>query len=311
MRLSEKIAQNILPLGGQTILQFWQLYYDVSNSPNEFFPFHAGTNGLDNPIIFGGISYAPIPCEIDAIETNSLNRISRPEIRISNVNYQISQLLRRKNDFKNAKLVRVKTFLRFIDDSNFDGGQNPYGAPDPNAEISRDTFVIFQKKAENKTFVAFELSSSFDLADQTTPNRTILARYCPFQYRGKGCGYFGKAICKKDDSSFSVEPDSDYEISSAKNLWLDNHEYLAGNSVYVENLSDPPRTVFVCRAPHLSTSLNHPNQPDGAAYWEKDDCSKTVSGCKKRFLNDPTNPAYLGHLRFGGFVGTENARLGG
>jgi lambda family phage minor tail protein L len=311
MRLSEKIAQNILPLGGQTILQFWRLHYDVVNNPNEFFPFHAGTNGLDNPVIFGGISYSPIPCEIDAIESNSLNRVSRPEIRISNANYQISQLLRRKNDFKNAKLVRIKTFLRYIDDSNFDGGQNPYGVPDKNAEISRDTFVIFQKKAENKQEVVFELSSSFDLSDQMIPGRTVLARYCPFQYRGKGCNYHGKPICKKDDSSFSAEPDFDYEISSPRNLWIEDYNYQAGNIVYVENISDPPRTVFVCKTAHLSTSLNHPNQDDGKAYWEQDDCSKQIGGCKKRFLDDPTNAFYLGYLPFGGFAGTESARLGG
>lgn len=311
MRLSEKIAQSISPLGGQTVVSLWRLYYNFVDEPQNFFSFSASTNGLDVPIVFGGINYEPIPCEIDAIEKNSLGRVNRPIIRISNRGYQMSQLLRRKNDFKNARLIRIQTFLKFIDDANFDSGENPYGVPDPTAEISRETFIVYQKRGENKAFVEFELSAPFDFSSQTTPGRVILSRYCPFQYRGKGCNYCSKPLLKKDDSAFSVAFNGEYEISSSKNLWVENVVYIAGSAVYVENQNDPPKTVFVCKTTHLSTSLNNPNQPDGAAYWEKDDCSKTIGGCKARFVNDPTNPSWLGYLKFGGYPSTDQYRLGG
>ena len=311
MRLSEKIANSLCPLGGQTILNFWRLHYDLVSNPNEFFPFFAGTNGPDNPIIFGGVAYAPIPCEIDPIEVNSFGRLSRPQIRISNENNQISDLLRRKNDFKNAKFVRIKTFLKFIDDVNFDSGQNPYGIPDPTAELSRESFIVSQKLGENKREVSFELSVPFDLQSQTTPSRVVLSRYCSFQYRGKGCNYCGKPVAKNDDSGFSIDFDGSYEISSAKNLWTENTNYFAGNAVYVENISDPPRTVFVCIKDHLSDILNSPNQAGGVEFWEKDDCSKTIPGCKTRFVNDPTSVAHLGYLRGSFFPAVDNYRLGG
>lgn len=311
MALTQKIAESLMDLSPTAILDFWTLYYDTVNEPGVGFRFIGSTNGFNGPIIFGGYTYTPIACEVDNISTNSLNRVERPEIRISNEGYQISQLLRRKNDFKNAKLVRVRTFLKFIDDVNFDSGQNPYGIADPNAEISRDTFIVHQKLGENKSFVSLSLSPPYDLANQTTPGRVILGRYCPFQYRGKGCNYCGPPVSKDDDSAFSSTFEGVYDISSARNLWIEGETYTAGQAVYVENEKDPPRTVFVCRLAHIATTLNNPNKPDGAAYWEKDQCSKTITGCKKRFLDDPSNPNYLGYLRFGGFAATETYRLGG
>ncbi len=309
MRLSDKIAQSISPLSGQTVVAMWRLYFNYIDEPDNFFSFCASTNGLNVPIIFGGISYTPIPCEIDAIEKNSLGRVNRPEIKISNENLQISQLMRRKNDFKNAKLVRIQTFIKYLDGANFDSGENPYGVPDPNAEISRETFIVYQKLAENKVFVSLSLSAPFDLANQTTPGRIILSRYCPYQYRGKGCNYCAKPLTKKDDADFSFPFDGLYNISSSENLWVEGTVYSAGNAVYVENKSDPPRTVFVCKAAHIATALNSPNKTDGIAYWDKDECSKTVEGCKKRFLNDPSNPSYLGFLPFGGYPATDQYRL--
>lgn len=309
MALTQKIAETLLNLQPSAVLTFWQLYYDTANEPESMFPFCPSTNGLDGAIVFGGIHYTPIACEVDGISQNTLNRIDRPTIRISNKNYEISQLLRRKNDFKNARLIRIKTLLKFIDDVNFDSGQNPYGIPDPNAELSRDTFIVYQKKAENKQFVELELSMPYDLASQTTPGRVILGRYCPFQYRGKGCSYCGPPVAKSDDTLLTH--DGNYAISSAQNLWIDNQTYAVGESVYVNNRKDPPRTVFVCKVSHLSTTLNHPNKPDGAAYWDKDECSKTINGCKLRFVSDPTNPCYLGYLKAGIFPATDSYRLGG
>lgn len=311
MALSEKIAESLLDLQPTAVLTFWQLFYDTVNESDNYFPFAPLTNGFNGPIVFNGISYSPIACEIEGITQNTLNRIDRPVIRVSNEGFKMSQLLRRKNDFKNARLVRIRTLLKFIDDVNFDSGQNPYGIPDPNAELSRDTFIVYQKRGENKQIVELELSMPYDLASQTTPGRVILGRYCPFQYRGKGCNYCGPPICKDDDSSFTVPFDGDYEISSSKNLWSEGSTYQAGQAVYVENRKDPPRTVFVCKIGHVATLSNHPNKLDGLAYWEKDQCSKIIAGCKKRHIDDPSNPSYLGYLPGGMFPATDSYRLGG
>ena len=298
-----------MSLSPTAILSFYALYYDYINTPDEYFSFHGGTNGLNGAIVFGGITYQPVPVEIESVEQNSLNRISRPKIRISNVGNSISRLLKRKNDFKNGRIVRIKTFLKFIDDVNFDNGQNPYGLPDPNAEISRETFIINQKTAENKQLVEFELTYPFDLEAFDTPGRIILGRHCPFQYRGKCCNYFGPPVCKGDDSNFSTAP-NDYDPFSSENLWTEGEIVEAGDVRHTENAKDPPRTVYVCKTNHTTSSLNHPATLNGSNYWEKDDCSRKFLGCQKRFVLDTLNPSYLGYLPFGGFPATDKYPYG-
>ena len=149
------------------------------------------------------------------------------------------------------------------------------------------------------------------MADFNLAGKTIVGNYCPFQYRGKGCNYCGPPVCKNDGSSFSVEFDGVFDIFSAQNLWAVDTTYAAGQAVYVENSRNPPKTVFVCKVAHLSTVNNNPNKPDGQYFWEKDDCSKEINtGCKKRFMDDPTNPCYKGYLPFGGYPGTNKYRFG-
>lgn len=310
MALTEKIARSLLNLSPTASLNLYRLYYNTLDEPENFFPFHAGTNGVGNSIIFGGISYSPIACEIDTTETNIQQRINRPKIRISNVNKQISQLLRRKDEFRNAKLVIIKTLVKFLDAANFDSGENPYGVPDPNAELSRETYIVSQKTAENKELVELELTYPFDLDQFDIAGKTILGSFCPFQYRGRGCNYCGPPICKTDDSDFSVPFDGDYGIISAQNIWVADTQYFAGQAVFVENYRNPPRTWFVCKQNHISVVTTHPNRPDGSLYWEKDDCGKTITSCKKRHVDDLTNPCYKGYLPWGGYPGTNRYKFG-
>lgn len=309
MALSQKIAQTLLELSPSAVVTLYQLFYDTLNEPTQFFPFTSSTNSVDGPIVFGGISYRPIPAEIDPTETNIQQRISRPTARISNIGGQISSLLRQKEEFRNAKLVIIKTFVKFLDAANFDSGVNPFGAPDPNAELSRETFIISQKRGENKEIVEFELTYPFDLSDFNVAGKTILGNYCPFQYRGKGCNYCGPPIEKIDGSSFSVAFDGNYNVIDSSNLWIPDYNYSAGNAVYVENKKNPPKTVFVCKLSHISTPNNHPNKPEGSTYWEKDDCGKEIPNCKKRFTDDVNNPCYKGYLPWGGYAGTNRYKF--
>lgn len=310
MALSEKIKRSLLQIAPSAVVNLYRLYYDTLQEPENYFPFNNGTNGFNGSIVFGGIRYSPIAAEIDSTESNIQQRISRPKIKISNVGGQISQLLRRKNEFRNAKVVIIKTLVKFLDAENFDSGFNPYGISDPNAIISREEFIVSQKTGENKELVELELTYPFDLEGFNIAGKTIIANYCPFQYRGKGCNYCGPPIAKFDDSSFSYPFNGDFEIKSAKNLWVNGQTYTKGTCIYVENYKNPPKTFFVCVSNHISSATNHPNQPDGQIFWEKDECSKSITGCKKRFMDDPTNPCYKGFLPFGGYPATNKYRFG-
>ena len=287
MPINDKISRDLIDVEPTAILEFYRLYYDTVNEPDLFYPFHPGSHGVITPIALNGVYYKPIAAEVDEFEVNTFNRVNRPRIRVSNANLLISSLLRQKNDFKNAKLERIKIFVKYIDDANFDGGTNPFGVADPNAEISRDTYIISQKLQENKNIVEFELTAPFDLENFEIPGRLVLGRYCYWQYRGLGCNYYGPPICQSNDSQFTYHPTGNipsfrnFQYLSTDYEWKYNYTYKAGEVAYISTEKDPFKIWYVCNVDHVSSQESFPGM-DGAP-WEKDGCSKTIGGCRKRF----------------------------
>lgn len=281
MPINDKISRDLLDLEPAAILEFYRFYYDTINDPESYYPFHPCSNGIENPIILNGVSYVPVAVEVEDFEVNIFNRIARPKIRIANVNYSISQLLRRKNDFKNSKLERIKIFLKYIDDANFEGNTNPFGVSDPTAEISKDLYIVSQKLQENKSMVEFELTAPFDLENFAVPGRLVLGRYCYWQYRGLGCNYFGKPVCQENNAEFTHVPTGDFNFQSTENEWSYGKSYSAGDIIYVSTDKDPFRTWYVCSSAHLASENTFPGL-DGSP-WEKDSCEKTIGACRKRF----------------------------
>jgi lambda family phage minor tail protein L len=292
MPINDKISNDLIDLEPTAVLEFYKLYYDTINEPDSFYPFHPCSHGIENSVILNDVSYLPIAVEVEDFETNAFNRISRPRIRISNANLNISQVLRRKNDFKYAKLERIKIFLKYIDDANFEGGINPFGVADPTAEINKDTYIISQKLQENKMLVEFELTAPFDLENFTIPGRLVLSRYCYWQYRGIGCNYFGQPVCQENDQAFTVIPTGTFNFQTSENEWNYGRSYNSGEIIYATTDKDPYRTWYVCKTEHRATENNHPSLDSSP--WEKDGCSKVISSCRKRFSNTGIN--YTGYL---------------
>ena len=205
-----KIASSLLDIQPTAVLEFYRIYPDTLNRPNVYIPLHNGS-ALENNIVWQGVQYVPMPIEGEGFEINGNAQFSRPKLRVANKDYLITNLLQNNNDFKNAKIVRIRTFLKYLDDENFEGG-NPFGSPDFTAEISNDTYLISQKTAENKLYVELELTSPLDLDNFEINNRLILAKYCYWQYRGHGCNYVGGAIEKEDGFNFSTTEGFGYII---------------------------------------------------------------------------------------------------
>jgi len=332
MPITTKVSKDLLDLEPAAVLEFYKIFYDTANEPDSFFPFHPCSNGLQGKIVLNSVAYVPLAVEVEDFETNIFNRISRPKIRISNEGTMISQILRRKNDFKFAKLERTKISVKYIDDVNFEGGVNPYGVADPYAAISTDSYVISQKLQENKSLVEFELTAPFDLENFTIPGRLVVGRYCYWQYRGLGCNYFGAPVCKEDNTPFTFVPTGTFNFQSTVNEWKYGGTYHAGMIAYVSSPKDPYRTFYVCTHTHIASENNMPGLDN--APWEKDGCSKSIESCKKRFFDTSLyysgisgsqpatgavyNPvpsaqtASLGsfYLPFGGFPATDNYQYG-
>jgi lambda family phage minor tail protein L len=304
----KQITQSLSEFEPNSILEFFELYFEVDSEP---FRFHAGTNNLTKDVIWNGNVYYATAIDVEGFETNIIGRFPRPKVTIANSELIVSNILRDYSDLRNSKFVRIKTFLRHLDDINFDESINPFGQSNPYAYISKEKYLISQKIMENKQLIQFELIVPFDLESLNSATRGIYGRYCYWQYRGAGCNYDGNPVAKEDDSSLPTNiplvqvknSNGDFILGSLDATleffkWKENKYYDRGDYIYIDNmdlngLKDPPRTWFVCETSHLSSKFI---TASNKTYWSKDGCSKTISACKKRFSSI---------LPFGGFPGTD------
>lgn len=293
----DKIARSLLDIQPSAIVEFYKIYPDIINKPTFCINIHGGSI-FEKAITWQGVEYIPVSVEGEGFELNATSQLPRPKLRIANKDYLVTSLLINNYDFKNAKVIRKKTFVKFLDDVNFDGG-NPFGSADSSAEISQEEYVIGQKTQENKIFVEFELTSPLDLENFEVNSRRILGKYCYWMYRGQGCNYAGPPINKEDGKFFidptggSVTPDiSDFSNNNTEFQWSPTKTYDSSTISYVENpkvlinsvdgsYKEPLKVWYVCVS---GNSGRHPES--NPTYWQKDGCNKKLSSCRLRFREE-------------------------
>ena len=293
----DKVARSLVEFQPSAILDFYLLYFNIVDKEGLFLAFHPGSN-FQQPIIWQGTEYLPMPVETEGFELSTNNRLVRPKIRISNKDFIVTDILANNKDLQYARLVRKRTFVKFLDDDNFDGG-NPWGEADVSAEISNDTYIVAQKTAENRLYVEFELTTALDIDGATLNNKLILSNYCGFNYRGFGCRYEGAELFDKDNNQINVNNTSliNFIQQDQYNFlqWFNGESYKSGDMVwtvdkrinltpiYGQKTSKYQETYHVCIKDHSSDQTNSPWSKNNSIYWIKDECAKNLTACKKRF----------------------------
>lgn len=167
---------------------------------SETYYFHAGVNELLSDVVWAGQAYQPFPIEAEGFEYAGEGTLPRPKIRVSNILGAITALLLTLPDgLEGAKVTRIRTLGRFLDEENFalpyvETGyadlnyvsENP--TADPTAEFPREIFYVDRKTLETRDVIEFELASAFDLVGVRAPRRQCVTR-CQWVYRSAECGY--------------------------------------------------------------------------------------------------------------------------
>jgi lambda family phage minor tail protein L len=299
----DKVARSLVEFQPSAILDFYLLYFNIVDKEGLSLAFHPGSN-FQQPIIWQGTEYLPMPVETEGFELSTNNRLVRPKIRISNKDFIVTDILANNKDLQYARLVRKRTFVKFLDDDNFDGG-NPWGESDMSAEISNDTYIVAQKTAENRLFVEFELTTALDIDGATLNNRLILSNYCSFNYRGFGCRYEGAELFDKDNNKLNINNTSIINFIQQDQYnflqWFNGESYKSGDMVwtidkrinltpiYGQKTSKYQETYHVCIKNHSSDQSNSPWSKYSSIYWQKDECAKNLTACKKRFNKETFN----------------------
>jgi len=277
--------------------------FSISNIQNteEVIRFHGGVNEIKKAIIFDSNPYFYIPFEANQFE-KSTSSIPRPNIRLINVGGFFSKYIQDKNDLVGATVERDRTFLRFLDSENFpnynsdiDYWSSKGVHPDPTAKLAPETWAINRKVSETKNYIDYELVSPLELENIQFPRRQIINNYCPWRYRGEGCGYTGPPRSDANEAVFSSISAS--TINDGE--WLKGSTYAKGEYVFISlpEGSAVRKVFYVCIEDHVADLNNKASV--STTYWVADQCSKTLNSCKMRFKGDETQ-----QLPFGGFPGS-------
>ncbi len=159
------------------------------NDYEGYLRFH-GSKNFDSDIIFQGVEYLYIPCELSNLEYSTDGKANRPTITISNVNNFITNFLKDRNDLIGKRFYRKKILAKDLDAVNFGGeNKNLLGVTSFSSFISNDSYVVQKKNFETKEKVEFVLSNILDIENLTVPNRKVYNNACSWNYRGCGCNY--------------------------------------------------------------------------------------------------------------------------
>lgn len=254
--------------------------------------FHAGENGYQNDINYKGNNYYFHPIRAEGFDFAE-DSLPRPTITADNTDAFFSLKTKYFKDFVGYEIRRIRTFVKFLNASNFPNNVNPYGSPTEDS-FPVEKYIINRKTSENSKMIQWELGSPLEKEHALIPNRKIVFNVCQWGYRsGIGCGYAGGApVADSKNNKLTVTgPGSPLEYSATAT-------YNAGQYVKISNKNNPslPAKYFVC----LANGTVGANPESDKTKWVEDACSKDVSGCRLRFGGKEASNG----LPFGGFPGT-------
>lgn len=200
------IKEEIQSLSPSAIVELFVL--DATNlDGGEISYFHAGTNKLCAPVWWQGNEYTPMPVEGEGFDLTAKGDLPKPKIRIANVNGLFSAAVRESDDLINCRVIRKRTFAKYLDAKNFPSGTNPDA--DPNQHLPDQVWFIDRKVTENKYMIEWELASAFDVQGVQLPFRQVIQNSCSWKYRGPECGYTQPYYFTKDDV-WTTDPNEDF-----------------------------------------------------------------------------------------------------
>jgi lambda family phage minor tail protein L len=333
---SKRINIELFNLTPSSIIELFEidlsnLYFDQSSNTDStyegknIFRFHsnlklnnAGTKS--NNIVWRGDTFFAIPIQTKGFEFNSKGTIPTPTLSLVVNDEGIPKLvelkaaLRQLGDLTGGQVKRYKTFAKFLDAENWEIGGLPNGyTPDPYAYLTEDVYFIDRKIADNKNALEYELTSLANFEGIRIPARPVLADRCPFTYRGEGCNYEYRNRKNETEhgSMINIEQNAPPvatrlnekivgDILPSNTLINDRDEfnqsfqYKKGDCFYITKdfVNYYYVVIFADNVPVPAPF------PPNDKYYVKDECSKSLRGCRLRYQT----ANYIGSsLPFGGF----------
>jgi len=279
--------------------------------------------------------YYPFPIFAEGFEYSSAGTLPTPKVSISNLSpdYSVNSFysyirmqMQSLGDIVGGKFTRIKTFLKYLDGANFSEGYNIFATNTGiyEIELPRDIYYIDRKTTENQSVIEYQLNTILDVENLTLPGRTILAKKCPFQYRGEGCCYeYNSRLTYLHSGIYANIENSPITVKglqTAPPVANDNDQLFVGgifatgvagtatntaifrltgtfgnSGLWIENANYVSgdfvyfqnrglKFYYVCINNNKSDVFN---SPPNTNYWTADSCSKSITACRLRWLKNP------------------------
>ena len=172
------IITDLQKINPSAIIELFTITTDATlHGSSTTYRFHNGTSlNANGDIVWASNTYTKMPIQAEGFAFTN-GQLPRPTLTISNALGTITAILLNVNavttgnDLTGSTVKRIRTLARYLDASNFSGGTNPLGTPDPTAEFPQEIYKIDRKSGENREAVQFELAAVFDLAGVRAPKR--------------------------------------------------------------------------------------------------------------------------------------------
>jgi lambda family phage minor tail protein L len=291
--MDSSILQEITSPDPSTLVVLFEIKLkDEDDNSIGSYRFHAGENGFETSINFKNNEYLYLPVEANGFDATD-ESLPRPTIKFDNTDGFFSLKTNLFRDFVGFEVIRTKTFVKFLHQSNFPNETNPYGSG-TEAAYPDEEYVVNAKTMENSNYVQFELVSKLEKEGGIVPGRKVVYNVCQWKYRSEhGCGYNGTTLLD--------EKDNELGSGASAAIYNKNTSYSVGSVVFIEtdNNGETIKHYFVCI--QAAQNKNPLTQP---LYWTKDNCSKSLFGCRKRFGNQEFSSSSNAGLPFGAFPGS-------
>jgi lambda family phage minor tail protein L len=187
------IKQDIQKLDPGHLMEMFVV--DATALGGDLMYFYPGTSELRSPITWQGQVYTAWPVVAEGFDKSTRGTLPTPTLRMANIAAVLTQLNIEFDDMIGAKVIRKRTFSRYLD-----------GQPeaDPNAHLPDDVFYVERKVGQNRVACEYELASVMDVEGLMLPKRQVLANLCSWRYRSAECSYAGGPVAKADDSFTAV-----------------------------------------------------------------------------------------------------------
>jgi len=172
MSVNAKIKEQIQRLAVGELITLFEIDTSIYGGNTYYFTPNNTESGLS--VVFNGVTYLPIPAQINGYSLKVDGSLARPTLSVGNIDKAFNYILESYNNL-NGCSVRIRTTFR----DHLDDGDDP----DPSAQMEPQVFKIHQKTSHSKDAIQWELAAMIDDQKAMIPRNIVAAEKCIARYR--------------------------------------------------------------------------------------------------------------------------------